>query len=113
MDFKKYMNLSIPRARYEKLIKEWEKLVKPHTNLTFTVWTAETLESMIIRYKFLEKAYPNLRLISTTNEAFVIEDSSTNIIAKVWLNEGKLDCTAQDKERFIIFAALHPLYNLR
>lgn len=104
------MNLSIQNDRYTTILKEWKKFgIKDQT---FTSWVTDALESAIYRTAYIKKKYPGYNTIITHDGSFIIENN--NNLVKVFVNEkGDLDCTAtQDREAYLLFAALHPMFNI-
>ena len=104
------MNLSIQSDRYRILVKEWTKFgIKDQT---FTSWVTSVLESAISRTSHIKQQYPDYHTIITTDGSFIIENK--NELVKVFVNDkGELDCTATaNKESYIRFAALHPMFNV-
>lgn len=112
VDYTKYRQLSIREDRYFKILKEWEKSIRPLSAGSFTSWVTDAVESGLLRQRLVAKLFPDLRLV-TSSGAFIIENKKTNEIVKVFLEGGKLDCSAAaDKESYIIFACLHPLFTV-
>lgn len=104
------MNLSIQNDRYLTILKEWKKFgIKDQT---FTSWVTDALESAVARTKHIREKYSGFNVIITADKSFIIENK--NELVKVFVNEkGELDCTATtDKESYIRFAALHPMFNI-
>lgn len=111
-DLSKWANLNINRDRYEKINREWKTKISKTVDMSFTEWVTTIMESSLLKYRFIAKVFPNFRVISVDN-AFIIENTEKNVVVKVFLNNGKIDCTAtENKEDYIIFACLHPLFSL-
>ena len=111
MDPTKFSNLSIRTDRYNNILKTWKTAIQPTLppELNFTQWVTATLESTVKKSTHLKKAYPDYHVIITSTGTFIIEHKDQLI--KVFVKDGKIDCVGTtDKEPYIRFALMHPLF---
>lgn len=112
-DSSKYRQFSIAEERYLKILDEWKKSIRHlDKKKSFTSWVTETVEGGLLRQRLVSRLYPDFKVV-TFEGAFIIENAKTNELVKVFLDGKKIDCSAtQNKEDYIVFACLHPLFNV-
>ena len=100
-----YTNLSVEAAQYDKIRRTFDRL---KIEDSFAVWTMNTVTSSVQRLEFLEKAYPNIKLVSMVDNGLVLEDTNTKIVAKVFVENDKIQCSVKDNPDYILYAVIHP-----
>ena len=69
-----YTSLSIEEKQYARLRKDWNKIIEPTTDDTFTVWAMKVLEAAITRTELIDSMFPNFKFIGTTETGCIIQD---------------------------------------
>ena len=104
-----YANLSIEAKRADKLKRSFD--VSKITNRSYASWCISTLESGMERILYLNKTFPNYKVLENYANRFIIEDIKSNKIVKVEWKDNKAVCNDKD-ENYVIFALLHPDFRL-
>ena len=99
-----YTNLSVEAKQYDKIRRTFDRL---KIEDSFAVWTMNTVTSSINRLEFLEKAYPNIKLVSIVDNGLVLEDTSSKVVAKVFIENDSIKCSV-DNPDYILYAVIHP-----
>ena len=99
-----YTNLSVDSKTHAKIRRDFERM---KINVSFPVWASDVLRSAIDRLDYLNKAYPNLKLVSVLEDSLVIEDKAKNIMVKVYKEKDKLVSMPEGSE-YLIYAGIHP-----
>ncbi len=100
-----YTNLSVEAKQYDKIRRTFDRL---KIEDSFAVWTMSTVTGSMKRLEFLEKAYPNIKLVSIVENGLVLEDTSTKIVAKVFVENDKIQCSVDNNQEYIQYAIIHP-----
>ncbi len=100
-----YTNLSVEAKEYDKIRRTFDRL---KIEDSFAVWTMNTVTSSINRLEFLEKAYPNIKLISIVDNGLVLEDIQTKTVAKVFIEDNSIKCSVENNQEYIQYAVIHP-----
>ena len=100
-----YTNLSVEAKQYDKIRRTFDRL---KIEDSFAVWTMNTVTGSMKRLEFLEKAYPNIKLVSIVDNGLVLEDTSTKIVAKVFIENDSVKCSVENNPDYILYAVIHP-----
>ena len=105
-----YTSLSIAQDKYKKIRKDFDKIIRPDTDDTFTAWATSILESNITRMGYLKEIFPNLSVIKVIENGLVIDDLKNDTIVKVTMVNNKIKCshTGKDADTYILYATMHP-----
>ncbi len=106
----KYANLSIEAKRADKLKRSFD--VSKITDRSYAAWCINTLESAMERILYINKAFPNLKVLENSSNRFILEDIKANKIVKIEWKENKAVCNEKDSDNYILFALLHPDFRL-
>ncbi len=83
------------------------------TELTYTQWHCDVVESAFDRLKFLKTSFPNLSMIKIIPHGIVIDDSKTGDVVKVTVNGKNIVCSEEkNSEKYIQYALMHPEFRV-
>ena len=109
-----YTSLSINQNRYKKIRNRFDKIVAGGTDVTFTMWATNIIESGVDRIDYLKKKFPDLSVIKVINNGLIIEDLKNDIVTKVVMADDIISCSHKGKEAdsYILFVTLHPEFHI-
>jgi len=99
-----YTNLSIEAKTYDKIRRQFDRM---NLEKSFAVWTLKMVETGIKRMDYLDKAYPNLKMLSVVDGGLVLEDKETNKVIKVYRDGNEIK-SSDPEPKYIQFALIHP-----
>jgi len=107
-----YTNLSIESKRYDHLRRNFDAIIVPTTDETFSSWVLSVTEGAVSRQKILETVFKNMHFVGKrTDGGIVIEDKNLDGLVEITLTKSGLKCTHDKKIcDHLLFAAMHPLF---
>ena len=105
MPRKGFSNLSVDANKQAKIRRDFEK---KDIGVSFPVWAIGVLQSAIDRLEFLDKNFPNIKLVSVLKDSLVIEDIEKKVVIKVYRENDKLISSVPDNPDYLLYAGIHP-----
>lgn len=103
-----YTSLSLEEKRYAKLRRNFE--INVNTDNTFTVWATAVMEAAVNREGYLHKTFPGIRFVGNKTGGCILEEKGK--IIEVTVTKNQISCDQKDADKYILFALLHPNFEI-